>query len=720
MTKKNSLTIVLIAVLIGSTISPTAVFPVLSQERKREETLVIHGGHGKNLAPDVWNPFVPAWYDHWFKSFPMNEMLWHYADTTGEYIWWLATGFEYDSDYKGFTIHLRDNIEWSDGTPFTSEDLKWNMELWASLDGTGAIGINPFWNEGIESVTAPDATTLYIELVDATPRFHEGYFGSLVWLPRQIWEGEDPLTFEYSNPIGTGAYRLVSASEEEILFERRDDYWGKDVHGLPEPKYILEQWSENIEVALFDLERNSIDCFSASISGAALRQITANNPYVWGWSKNQPYGRPSGMAFTLAFNPFRYPLNYTEVRRAISLVIDREKASRLAFSDFSWYEVIGAVPPGPVGWNNSLYWERWTFPDLVEQYSSSYQNLTEATELLESIGFYQEDENWYTSDGTRMSLTITYGTSWMGTIGEAAPGIIADLAAFGITVIADPYNSFGTWFDAIKRMDYDMQLYGLGGRPNDIYYSLERYQSKHFTPPGEECAWPYYERYPPEHPEAEYDAIIQQLEAMNPDSPGYDDLVYDALEILYKEWWLTSVMWGTSLILWNHYYWVGQPDASDPYIDSAYWVYPTTVILHRLESNPDKPWLGPGPAITYQIVWFLKAVEQFTGADGVTYGPYVTKMSALVPDADATRLISEGSASVTPPPAELPEGLGETVNATYVATSRLETSMQSLENSIGVLTTQLSSMSTLLYAAIGLQVIVLLVVLVLVMRKQSS
>lgn len=52
-----------------------------------------------------------------------------YSNTkTGELIPWLASEFEWSSDLKEITLKLRKNVKWSDGTPFSADDVVFTFE----------------------------------------------------------------------------------------------------------------------------------------------------------------------------------------------------------------------------------------------------------------------------------------------------------------------------------------------------------------------------------------------------------------------------------------------------------------------------------------------------------------------------------------------------------------------------------------------------------------
>ncbi len=47
----------------------------------------------------------------------------------GEPTYWLATGSEYSEDLKSVIFHLREGVLWSDGEPFTANDVAFTFNL---------------------------------------------------------------------------------------------------------------------------------------------------------------------------------------------------------------------------------------------------------------------------------------------------------------------------------------------------------------------------------------------------------------------------------------------------------------------------------------------------------------------------------------------------------------------------------------------------------------
>ena len=96
----------------------------------RKDTLVVSGfgtGLTEILDPQNMNPYslggLGRVRDILNKT--IFEFLYLYNHNTGEEIPWLATSYTTAPDGMSVDVTLRDGVEWSDGQPFTSDDVKY-------------------------------------------------------------------------------------------------------------------------------------------------------------------------------------------------------------------------------------------------------------------------------------------------------------------------------------------------------------------------------------------------------------------------------------------------------------------------------------------------------------------------------------------------------------------------------------------------------------------
>ena len=73
----------------------------------------------------------------------------------------LAEKWDVSKDGMTYTFHLRPGIKFSDGSPITAEDVAWNLEQFANPKVNISL---PSLAEGIKKITAPDKSTVVVEL----------------------------------------------------------------------------------------------------------------------------------------------------------------------------------------------------------------------------------------------------------------------------------------------------------------------------------------------------------------------------------------------------------------------------------------------------------------------------------------------------------------------------------------------------------------------------
>jgi peptide/nickel transport system substrate-binding protein len=160
------------------------------EERLPEEPLVVvpynevgqYGGRisGASIAPEAGN-------SEWLSVRHVN--LFRFADDLQTIVPNMAKSFEWNSDFTELTVTLRKGHKWSDGQPFTSEDIVFwwddivmNKDLYAEVPAFWVYGGEPMQVEAVDDVTvifrfaapAPAFTTLV-----ATTYTHE-------WAPKHF------------------------------------------------------------------------------------------------------------------------------------------------------------------------------------------------------------------------------------------------------------------------------------------------------------------------------------------------------------------------------------------------------------------------------------------------------------------------------------------------------------------------------------------------------
>ncbi len=152
---------------------------------------------------------------------PVYETLFRNVD--GDIQPYLATGYEADPDAMTYTIHLRDDVTFHDGSKFNAEVVKWNLEYYRDTASRGM-----YYLANLDSVEVVDEYTVKLNLTswDIT------IIPSLTIYPgnmtsKEAWEKNGQDYLNETKPIGTGPYELESWEYNvNKVFVRNENYWG--------------------------------------------------------------------------------------------------------------------------------------------------------------------------------------------------------------------------------------------------------------------------------------------------------------------------------------------------------------------------------------------------------------------------------------------------------------------------------------------------------------
>ena len=157
----------------------------------------------------------------------------------GEYVGNLAESGTPSGDFKTWTIKLRSGIKFHNGEDFNAEAVKLNVDMnsgWYMTVGNPAG--NPTYTAGYYSTgVGVNANIVSVEVKDPLTvqfnldRSQNDFLGTMYRAGRYVMRAPAQLKDKAScgnKPIGTGPFKWVSNTADELIVEKNPDYWRTD------------------------------------------------------------------------------------------------------------------------------------------------------------------------------------------------------------------------------------------------------------------------------------------------------------------------------------------------------------------------------------------------------------------------------------------------------------------------------------------------------------
>lgn len=289
----------------------------------------------------------------------------------------LAESWEISEDGLSYTFHLRQGVNWHDGQPFTSEDVKFTIEE----------VILPFHSRGatyqgvIEAVEAPDANTVIIRLKNSFGPLMNALGYDFFILPKHLYAGTDIKNNPYNaKPVGTGPFKFSEWKKgSHVTLVRNEDFF---IPGKPYLDRLIFQTIPDAASRILALESGDIDYLSyQSVPSSAVPRLTTSSNLT---TTTEGFESLASIGM-LAINVESPILGDVRVRKALAHAMDKQFITERA--DYS----VGKPATGPIASTS------WAYEADVEPYP---HDLAKAAALLDEAGYPLQ------ADGTRFSIRL--------------------------------------------------------------------------------------------------------------------------------------------------------------------------------------------------------------------------------------------------------------------------------------------------------------------------
>ena len=327
----------------------------------------------------------------------------------------LAESFDLSEDGMAITLNLREGVIFHDGTPLTSEVVKFSFDRITDPEPGSPMAAQITGN--VASIETPDDLTVVINLTQPFAPFLDSL--TQISLAPVSPAAVEQFGLDFGqNPVGTGPFRFVSTVvDEEVVLARNEDYnWAPDYYNHQGPPYIEELIILNVAEAstrMALIETGEVDMIYNPINAEVPSFDADPGFYII-------YGTRPGVPRIFVLNTERPPFDDVLVRQAVAWAVDRQRILDEVFEGIGGV-ARGFLTPGLFG-----YWAEG------ESQWPGY-NLDTAADLLAEAGWADTDaDGVLEKDGEIFS--ITYGSIPGFPFDQMGQILVADLSKLGIEV----------------------------------------------------------------------------------------------------------------------------------------------------------------------------------------------------------------------------------------------------------------------------------------------
>lgn len=485
-------------------------------ERLPANPLVVEPVDSVGTYGGTWRSALRGGLDNaWIARTVAYDGLVRYDREWKEIIPNLAESWEVSADSRTYTFKLREGLKWNNGTPFTSADIAFAVELFSEP----SYGVGSFIKNRNNPVTAEviDETTVSLifehpnglimdelasvggfTLVSLSkeycsqfyPKYNPDAAANAVAAGFQTWEqhmedrcGWATETIRWANPDlpMMNAWMIdepLTGDATRASFKRNPYYWKVDTEGnqLPYIDRLDMRVSDSLEEITLMALNGEIDFQDRHIA------TVANQPLFYDGQEQGDYRLGANVPSSMNTLILQFNLNHVDEKRrelfankdfriGVSHLFDREEIIDVVFTGQG--EPFQAAPRP-----ESPFYDE----EMAKQYTE--YDPEAAAAAFERAGLVRNGDNYTFADGTPLKITIdlisTFRSEWV----DMMELMQLQLEAGGLDV--DLNNIDRTlYYDKRPTGDYDAQVWqGDGGL--DVVQEPRYYMAS-----GDEAVWAY-------------------------------------------------------------------------------------------------------------------------------------------------------------------------------------------------------------------------------------
>lgn len=385
----------------------------------------------------------------------------------------VAKSYEVSPDSRVYTFKLREGMKWSDGVPFTADDIMfWYEDVFLNTELTP--NKVPWLMSGDKPVVVEKVNDYEVKFVFAEPnglflrgladvrgvrptmhprhyfeQFHPKYnpnvdklvaeAGLVDWVALftargggssddiRFWNSKLPVLNPWMTTVG------IDETTTQLVLERNPYYWKVDAEGnqLPYLDRVTFDFVEDVEVLLLRALSGEIDMMDRHFATPSNRSVLfdgqeAGNYHFFFTNSTSPNAGAINFNLTHKDPVLRKIFNNKDFRIGMSYAINRQEIIDLVYVGQGTPMQVAALP-------NSAYYNE----QLATQYTE--YNVDLANEYLDKAGLTERDSEGFRlrPDGQRLTIVIDVYSSYQALI-DAMDSVTRYWRDVGVNAILRP------------------------------------------------------------------------------------------------------------------------------------------------------------------------------------------------------------------------------------------------------------------------------------------
>lgn len=227
--------------------------------------------------------------------------------------YYLADQLDISEDGLTYTMHIRDDANWSDGTPITTQDILFTYDYYMLRNGRvswGAVNGQPV------TMTVKDDKTMEFVLPEPYAYYIVSLSGTVIF-PSHVFGGDaqkmmdDQSMYSTTAIVTSGPYTVKEINPDSIVFEARQDYY----RGVPPVKNVVMKVIGSGSTRAISFENGEID-YMRLTTAEEIEKYSAQS------DKYNMYSFSEARLNYLQVNPFGPAALTEEQRQALFYAID--------------------------------------------------------------------------------------------------------------------------------------------------------------------------------------------------------------------------------------------------------------------------------------------------------------------------------------------------------------------------------------------------------------